>query len=432
MVTFDIDKTENEINKLDVADIKQKIQKLTLLCQINQELAPVRELQSMLDTFIDKVISILKVEIGSLMLFDKMQNELRIKAARGLKEEIVRRAKIKLGEGISGWVAREAQPLLVEDISKDPRFKKRHGKKYSTNSLLTVPLIASGEVIGVLNVNNKVTKKVFNKKDLNILMAIANQAAVHIKNSREYERVARLNELKSEFVSVVSHELRNPLSAIKDAMHLLLDRIPGKINKKQEELLTLTRDNIDRLSRIVTGLLDLSRMEAEKTELKREFVDIVRVVKAAVNSFKPAAAKKSISLTAHIKCSTKGMWADSDRISQVLANLIGNAVKYTPGGGKIDVMLKKKGRSIEIAVKDTGRGISEEDLPRVFEKFTHLSVEDGNIISTGLGLSITKDIVELHKGSITVESKLRKGSQFIVNLPMDLRVVSGKKGSRKG
>jgi len=333
MATFDINKLENEIDKLDVEGIRQRIRKLTLLCQINQELAPVRELQSMLDTFIDKVVSILKVEIGSLMLFDKMQNELRIKAARGLKEEIVQWAKVKLGEGISGWVAKEAQPLLVEDISKDPRFRKRDGK-YSTDSLLTVPLVVSGEVIGVLNVNNKATKEVFNKKDLNTLMAIANQAAVHIKNSREYERVKRLNELKSEFVSMVSHELRSPLSTIKEAMQILLDRIPGSINKKQEDLLSLAKGNIDRLSRIVTNLLDLSKLEAGKIELKREFVDIVRLVKAAVNSFKPGAAKKSISLMAHIQSKTKGMWADSDRISQVLANLIGNAVKYTPKGGK--------------------------------------------------------------------------------------------------
>jgi len=96
------------------------------------------------------------------------------------------------------------------------------------------------------------------------------------------------------------------------------------------------------------------------------------------------------------------------------------------------VTLKKKARSVKITVKDTGKGISEEDLPSVFEKFTHLSVEDGNIVSTGLGLSITKDIVELLKGSILVESKLGEGSQFTVSLPMDLRAGSGKKGSRQG
>ena len=325
-----------------------------------------------------------------------------------------------MGEGISGWVAEEKKPLLIKDLTKHGIFKKRNGK-YHNDSLLSVPLIVGDEVIGVLNVNNKKTKGVFTEDDLRTLMAIANEAAVLIRNSQQYARIKKLNEVKSEFVSMVSHELRTPLSVIKESLELLLDKVPGEINKKQENILSMAKRSIDRLNRLIAETLDISKMEAGKASMKREYVDIVSMIKEVTTSFKQNAKKKPIAIKAHVLDKVKGVWADSDRLNQVLNNLIGNAIKYTPKGGKVDVTLKKTDSGIEIVVADTGVGIKEKDIKRVFEKYSNLSFTDGRIISTGLGLAITKDIVELHKGVIRVESVPNQGSRFIVELPVDLR-----------
>jgi len=428
MATLDIDKFSKGVNKLKMDEIEKNIERLALAYRVNQELAPINELGKLLEAFIDRVISVLRVEMGSLMLVDKMQKELRIKAARGLKEEIIKQARIKFGEGISGWVAKEAKPLLVEDLSKDVRFRKRN-HKYHNDSLLMVPLMAGKELIGVLNVNNKNNKQVFNEDDMKTLVTIADQAALLIKNSQEYEKIKRLSEIKSDFISTVSHELRTPLAAIKESLALLLDKIPGGINKKQEEVLNLAKRNIDRLNRLVTNLLDLSKMEAGKVEMRRDFVNIAQVLKDIVKSFKGHAEKKSLTLTIHSRVKIKGIWADSDKIHQVLNNLITNAIKYTPDGGRIDIVLRKKDRHIEIIVKDSGVGIKKEDISKVFDKYSQVSFEGKEAIGTGLGLAITKDIVSLHKGNISVESEAGKGSAFTVALPMDLR--RGKKKKKR-
>jgi signal transduction histidine kinase len=412
------------MDRFTINELKKKIVKLTLAYSVCRELTSVRELGRLLELLVDMVTSHLRVEMGSIMLVDKMQKELRIKAARGLEKEIVRRTRVKMGEGISGWVAKEVKPLLIEDITKHPKFKKRDGK-YRTDSLLTVPLVAEDEVIGVLNVNNKANGKKFDKEDLDTLITIANQAALLIKNSQTYEEMKRLDTIKSEFVSIVSHELRTPLTAVRESLALLLDKIPGKINKDQEQLLHVAQDNIDRLNRLVTNLLDSSQMESGKMAMKREFVDIVGLIYEVVDSFKASARKKRLTLQSSLADDVKGIWADSDRLAQVLDNLISNAVKYTPERGHIEVRLQRKDKAIEIVIRDTGKGIRQEDKEKIFDKFSQLSFKDGKIVSTGLGLAITKDIIELHRGSIAVDSKVGKGSTFTITLPMDLRSEVG-------
>ena len=429
MAVLDIDKLSEDISKLKINGIKKSIERLALAYQVNQELAPINELGKLLEAFIDKVISVLRVGMGSVMLVDKMQKELRIQAARGLKEEIVKQARVKFGEGISGWVAKEGKPLLVEDLSKDDRFRKRN-HRYHNDSLLTVPLMAGKELIGVLNVNNKNNKEVFNENDMKTLVTIASQAAVFIKNSQEYEKIKKLSEVKSDFISTVSHELRTPLAAIKESLALLLDKIPGGINKKQEDVLNLAKRNIDRLNRLVTNLLDSSKMEAGKVEMRRDFINITQVLKDIVKSFKAQAAKKSLTFMIHSRAKIRGIWADSDKIHQVLNNLITNAIKYTNDGGRIDIILRKKYRHVEIIVKDTGAGIRKEDIGKVFDKYSQISFEGEGATGTGLGLAITKDIVSLHKGNISVESEIGKGSTFTVALPMDLRRGRKKKKKR--
>lgn len=226
---------------------------------------------------------------------------------------------------------------------------------------------------------------------------------------------------KTEFVSIASHELRTPLAIIKEGINLVLDEIPGKINEGQSEILSLSKTNIERLSRIINNLLDISKIESGKREVKRELLDMVSVVKHVVSTFDILAKEKGLTLSIISSKEQINLYADQDGLIQVFTNLIGNAMKFTEKG-QIEISLSDSESALECAVKDTGIGISKENLPKVFEKFRQFGQgpafgEKG----TGLGLSIAKAIVEMHKGKIWVESEIGKGTKFVFIIPKDLR-----------
>lgn len=235
----------------------------------------------------------------------------------------------------------------------------------------------------------------------------------------------RLDELKSEFVSTVSHELRTPLAIIKEGLSLLLDEVPGKINENQRDILQTTESNISRLGRIIDDLLDISKIEAGKVELRRRKTDIILLVKDIYSKWLLESCKKNHDFKLFTPDGPIYIYIDPDKITQVLNNLISNAMKYTPEGGKIKVVVNDKGRSVEVSVADNGVGIAKENLPKVFGKFQQFDRKPGpGIKGTGLGLAISKQLVEMHKGRISVDSELNKGTTFTFELPkLDIRVV---------
>ncbi|MFH1867417.1 MAG: ATP-binding protein [Candidatus Omnitrophota bacterium] len=231
------------------------------------------------------------------------------------------------------------------------------------------------------------------------------------------KELQKLDQLKDDFISTVSHELRTPLAITKEGLSLILDRIPGEITQKQEKILTAAKDNIERLARLINNLLDISKIESGKTILKRKMININDIVKNAAFSFDSKAKAKGLQV--HAVFPDKGLYAyaDSDKLIQALTNLIGNAMKFTEKGN-ITISVDDKGKELECVVADTGKGISKEDLPKVFSKFQQFGRTAGaGEKGTGLGLSISKGIVELHKGRIWVDSELDKGTQFIFTLP---------------
>ncbi len=232
------------------------------------------------------------------------------------------------------------------------------------------------------------------------------------------EELQKLNQVKSDFISTVSHELRTPLTTMKEFTSILLDGIPGKINKEQKEYLNIVRGNISRLARIIANLLDISKIEAKKMELKRTLVNIKTLVEDVVSGLKSRADAKHIAMKILFPRVLSDVYIDSDRITQIFTNLIDNAIKFTPEKGKIVVEIKAGEKEMECSVSDTGVGIAPENRDKVFEKFTQIDrMPDPGTRGTGLGLAIIKDLVQLHNGKIWVESELDKGSKFIFTLP---------------
>jgi signal transduction histidine kinase len=229
---------------------------------------------------------------------------------------------------------------------------------------------------------------------------------------RSNKALKQLDQLKSDFISTVSHELRTPLSIIKESVSLILDKIPGDINEKQQKILDISKVSIDRLARIIDSLLDISKIEAGKIELKRSLIDIAEIVKHVTDSFEIKVKEKGLALKLDIDKTIGKVYADPDRITQVLINLMGNAIKFT-SSGYIEVSCKDAKDTVMCSVKDTGVGISKDDLPNLFNKFQQFGrLAGAGEKGAGLGLSIAKGIIDMHNGSISVESEPGIGSRF--------------------
>lgn len=230
-----------------------------------------------------------------------------------------------------------------------------------------------------------------------------------------------LDRLKSNFVANVSHELRTPLVSIDKSLALLLSGDQGAVSPTQKQLLSIAQRNLKRLSNLINDLLDLSKLEAGRMEIKRESVSIKDVIFETVEGLSTWARSKSIQMSVDVADNLPNVNIDPNRIAQVLNNLIGNAIKFTPANGKITVFaeLADNPRCIKISVQDTGIGIPKEDLDKVFDRFYQSGERSLTDISgTGIGLAISKEIVELHGGRIWAESEPEKGARFIFTLPL--------------
>jgi signal transduction histidine kinase len=233
----------------------------------------------------------------------------------------------------------------------------------------------------------------------------------------EIERHIRLEKLKDDLINTVSHELRTPLSITKEAISLILEKVPGDINDQQTEILGIARNNIERLARIINELLDVSKIEAGKVELRKEEVDLGNLLKMTAQGFEAKAKEKGLDLRINLPEKAVLAYGDEDKFNQIFTNLVDNALKFTPQGF-IEISAEEKEKAVICAVRDSGIGISQEDLPKIFDKFTQFGRKNGpGDKGTGLGLSIVKGLVDLHKGEIRVESEVGQGTTVILSFP---------------
>ena len=265
-----------------------------------------------------------------------------------------------------------------------------------------------GRVIGLIGITRDIT----HRKRLEQLRE--EKALIE----KKLEAAEELNKIKSEFVSVVSHELRTPLAILKESISLIIDRTSGKINRRQKRLLDIAERNIERLNGIIEELLDLSRIESGRFKLRYSLVDLNQLLKEQSQFFMKQAREKRIKLEYTLPKKHVNIFIDAGRITQVVTNLVSNAIKYTEQHGSVRVELKVLENKVRISVIDTGTGISKKDLSRLFNKFVQVARMSGaEKKGVGLGLSIAKELVEKHSGEIWVESKLGVGSRFYFTLP---------------
>ena len=263
--------------------------------------------------------------------------------------------------------------------------------------------------------------------------------AKDITEKKRYEkRLKELDKMKSDFVSNVSHELRTPLTSIKGSVDNMLDGLTGPVNEKQVRYLARIKSNTDRLSRLINDLLDLSRIEAGRIDLQPANLPLATLAGEVAEHLRPLAAEKLIQVEVASPDPGVTAWADRDKVTQVLMNLMSNAIKFTPSHGKVVITVQRNGEGwAEVSVRDTGPGIRPDEAGKIFDKFYQVAqAASQKSKGTGLGLAISKSLVEMHGGTIRVESEPERGSTFSFTLPaarpFALEVPTTEGGERRG
>lgn len=300
---------------------------------------------------------------------------------------------LKTGKPIIDKIERATRPDGIDNYvstTKIPRFNTK------------------GKVVGIIGVTRDVTKR----------MQFERLKEEKSRMKKKLEALEDLNKIKSEFISTVSHELRTPLAIIKQLLLLILDETAGSVNDRQREVLIKARNNLERLRNTIDKLLDMSRLERKKLKLRYSLVNLVDLFRDSEDFFKSLAKEKNITLAYDLPKGEISLFVDVERVVQVIVNLIDNAIKFTEENGSIRVEVKVLEAKVRVGVLDSGIGIAKDDIPKVFGRFVQVSRSDKKETKgIGLGLSITKELVEKHGGEIWVESKLGVGSKFYFTLP---------------
>jgi len=237
---------------------------------------------------------------------------------------------------------------------------------------------------------------------------------------QDISHLKELDKMKSEFIAMVTHELRAPIAAVEQQLTVILNKMAGEVTEKQEQLLSRAKERTKGLLDLIKDLLDLSKIEAGKMVQYKEPLALQEVIQRVVDLMKVEAENKKIDLHFTVPAKIPLINADRNSMEGIFTNLISNAIKYTPEGGKVLVKLGEEGGFLKATVSDTGIGIKKEDLSRIFDKFYRVkTTETRQIVGTGLGLSIVKSIVDAHLGSISVESEEEKGTTFTILFPKE-------------
>src|SRR5262245_33757123 len=378
-------------------------------------------LEDLLREMLGRVRELLETDSAGILLLTEDGRSLSVRAAIGFGEESMG-MRVPIGEGIAGSIAARRSPLIVEDMGAanviNPILRQR------TRSLIGAPLIVEGRLIGVIH-TDAVHARRFNESDLRLLQVAADRIALAIEQTRHYEvekqarrQAEESNRMKDEFLALVSHELRSPLNAMLGYARLL------RFGSLDAQKIRKAVDVIERGGRVQTqlidDLLDTARIISGKLRIEVRSVDLVPVIEEAVQTIYPAANAKGITIKTDLNPKVGQINGDPERLQQVVWNLLSNAVKFTPTGGHVETRLERVDPHICITVRDSGKGISPDFIPYIFDRFRQADASSTRRYGgLGLGLALVKYLVELHGGTIEASSDGEgKGSTFKVLLPV--------------
>jgi signal transduction histidine kinase len=387
-------------------ELEQSIGVLEQLIGISRSLNSTLEMRPLLQKIVSSARDLTDADGASILLMED-DDTLRFAAASGPDAHLLEIAEVPLDGSIAGWVVRNREMLVVEDVESDPRHYVIQAID-PTQSLIAVPMIFGEQVIGVVESVTTKARHRFTRQDIETLETLASIAAVAVQNARLFEQ--------SDWVAEVVHEIRTPLTAILSYADLL--HRPDLDGSTREKFVSIIQQETERVSQLATQFLELARLESGRIKMTKEPLRISEIIELSARIVRPNAEEKQRHLEVDAPGDLPATVGDSQRIHQVLLNLLSNAVKYSDPGDTVTVRASVQGDRIRVAVSDTGPGIPEDQLPKLFHKFARLPGQERKATGTGLGLVVARQIVEAHQGKIGVESEVGKGSTFYFSLPI--------------
>jgi len=435
-----------------VATITKHANKLTTLNQTGSAIASYLDLNTLLSAVLQLLVEKVGFTHMLLMLYDPERGIAYGAQTAGIPNDLASQIHsldipIHDNDSIQADLLLRGEAFVVPEIERvntriDPAVLPLI-RKLGIASFVCAPLKSQQHIMGFIAADS--TPLPCTQEDLDLLMTIANTVGVAIDNAKAYQQLEQLNitleqrvqdrtheltkanvklqeldQLKSAFVTIVSHELRTPMTSVKGLVENMLDGVTGELTERQTFYLSRVRANIERLTRMINDLLDLSRIEAGRMDLVPVPLSIPDLIAEVIENMQEMATEHDLTIRVIQPHPIPLIRGDRDKLSQVLTNLVHNAIKFTPPSGSIEIRANsKEDHWIEVCVTDTGCGIPQDELQTIFERFYRSSTGPHASRGAGLGLAITKSLVELHGGQIVVDSTLDKGTKFLVTLPIE-------------
>jgi len=428
-------------------ELSRSLYQLNVLYNTSSQFAGTLEKDKLYNIMLEGLEKTLSYDLTAALVFGKDNNAiLYINSLHQPSESLKEALKLRLMLKYKNLFNKKELPYDLEfaQVENIEKFKPSH-MVYDLRTLnfdtLSAPIKVGDNFFGILDILRQTP---FSKEDVTCFQTIVHQVALPLRSATLYEEIKQTNvklekleKLKSEFVSIVSHELRTPLTPINNSLEIVLTEQTGPISDDAKNFINMAKRNVTRLSGIIEDLLDLSRAETGKLDFKFKKADLRPSLELIDETFSRMAKEKGMKFSLKVPKDLPEVYADSNRFEQIMTNLVSNAIKFTSSGGSIKIGVEKistkdidetklispaaklGGQYIKICTKDTGIGIKKEDIPKIFDKFSQIeSSLTRNKGGVGLGLSITKQLIDAHLGAIWVESKKDEGSNFCFVIPI--------------
>ena len=409
-------------------ELASKVAQLEALRDVGEAVGSSLDPDAVLNSIVSNAVRLTGTDGGSIMEYDERTDAFVVRAAAGSGQDLLdqlREITIRRDATLVGRAATERRPLEVPDLSQVPLDPHQDALyRDGWRSMLAIPMLRGDLIVGVVVIRRR-TVGSFPEDMVELLQTLATQSSVALVNARLFRELeTKSAELevashhKSEFLASMSHELRTPLNAVIGFSEVLIDRMFGELNERQDEYVHDIWNSGKHLLELLNEILDLSKVEAGQMVLEPSTFRVQHALEYTVSLTRERAAQHGISVSVEIGDDVDTIDADELRFKQVLLNLLSNAVKFTPDGGSVEVRAERVDDELAVTVSDTGVGVPPEDRERIFESFQQggrgVAREEG----TGLGLTLTRRIVELFGGRLWLESEVGVGSTFGFAVPL--------------
>ncbi|MCX8061755.1 MAG: ATP-binding protein [Anaerolineales bacterium] len=426
-VTFLVGSIQDRLRQreAEVIQLSEDLQRATVRLRAVNEISKIvnstLDLKQVLERLVETTAKAMEVRACSIRMLDKSGRYLEPVAVYGLSQTYINKGPV---DALTNPLAKETLSGKVVNIPNAPHSPllqyPLEARQEGIQSMLSAPLMGKSGPMGILRVYDTKASR-FNKEDEEFISAIAAQGSIAIENAMAYQAMSELDKMKSQFIHTATHELRSPVSVTRSLLRTITAGYAGEVSQQQKEILERATRRIEFLQKLIDDLLDLAAGKVGSFVAQDlQPISIKGIIEKVVERYEIPAQEKSIELRFECDCSAEMyVKASKDGLDRVFNNLISNAIKYTPNGGKVLVKMSPLDGEVHVAIQDTGIGIPKDSLPRLFTEFYRApNAKEMVTEGTGLGLAITKDIIQQLEGRITVESQVGVGTTFHVFLPL--------------